>query len=85
VGDFDVAKVPHHGSPHQHPGFAAWADAELAVISVGADNSFGHPAHETIADWHESGATVLRTDKHGDIAIVPDVHGSVGWVTRRTP
>jgi competence protein ComEC len=85
VGDFDVAKVPHHGSPHQHPGFAAWADAELAVISVGADNSFGHPAHETIADWRESGATVLRTDKHGDIAIVPDVHGSVGWVTRRTP
>jgi competence protein ComEC len=84
-GGFDVVKIPHHGSPHQHPRFASWADAEVAIVSVGADNSFGHPADSTIAQWQESGATVVRTDLHGDVAIVIDHQQQVGWVPRRGP
>lgn len=84
-GDFHVAKIPHHGSPHQHPRFAVWADADIAVVSVGADNSFGHPAAETLSQWQQAGAMVLRTDQHGDIAIVRTEQGQLGWVTRRTP
>lgn len=84
-GNFDVAKVPHHGSPHQHPRFATWADADLALISVGADNSFGHPADDTLREWQASGAIVVRTDQYGDIAIVRDDDGQVGWVSRRNP
>lgn len=81
-GDFDVVKVPHHGSVHQHPRFASWADAELALISVGEDNSFGHPAPETIEQWQATGATVVRTDLLGDIAVVVDAEGRLGWVGR---
>lgn len=84
-GDFHVAKVPHHGSPHQHPRFAAWADADVALVSVGVENSFGHPNAETLIEWQEAGASVLRTDQHGDIAIVRTPEGGIGWVTRRTP
>ena len=81
-GGFDVVKVPHHGSRHQYPGFPAWADAEVAVVSVGADNEFGHPAPETVRSWEESGARVLRTDVHGDIALLIDDSGRLAWVGR---
>ena len=81
-GDFDVVKVPHHGSVHQHPRFASWASAELALVSVGEDNSFGHPSPETLEQWRAAGATVVRTDLLGDIAVVVDVEGRLGWVGR---
>lgn len=83
AGDFDVVKVPHHGSRHQHPRFAAWADADVAVVSVGAGNEFGHPAPETIRSWEASGAHVLRTDVNGDIAVLFDDSGRLAWVGRR--
>lgn len=71
-GGFDIAKVPHHGSRHQHPDFAKWADAQVAIVSVGADNDFAHPAHETLDAWKQTGARIARTDVHGDIAVVID-------------
>ncbi|HEV8024849.1 MAG TPA: ComEC/Rec2 family competence protein [Candidatus Nanopelagicales bacterium] len=70
VGGFDIAKVPHHGSGHQHPDFAAWADADAALVSVGADNSFSHPAPSTLQAWQHTGALIARTDWHRDIAVV---------------
>ena len=71
-GGFDVAKIPHHGSRHQHPDFPRWADAQVAIVSVGADNDFSHPARETIDAWEQSGARIARTDLHGDVAVVID-------------
>jgi competence protein ComEC len=44
--------------------------AGLAVISVGADNDYGHPASETIAGLAATGERVLRTDRDGAVAIV---------------
>ena len=83
-GGFDIVKVPHHGSGHQHPDFPTWVDADLAVISVGEDNEFGHPAPETLDSWSAAGAVVARTDRHRDIAIVrPPKRGqqdsATGW------
>ena len=78
-GGFDIAKVPHHGSRNQHPRFANWAGARVALITVGADNEYGHPAPETLAAWQSS--RVLRTDLHSDIAIVRTDEGW-GTVTR---
>ena len=46
------------------------ADAPLALVSVGADNVYGHPAPSTIRLLHQSGAVVRRTDQDGDIAVV---------------
>lgn len=70
LGGFDIVKVPHHGSRHQHPDFAPWADADIAVISVGQDNEFAHPAPSAVEAWGASGALVARTDRHRDIAVV---------------
>src|SRR6185295_2404 len=45
----DVFKVAHHGSANQDPDFVLDTGAALALISVGADNDYGHPAPETLA------------------------------------
>ncbi len=85
LGGFDVVKIPHHGSAHQHPRFARWADSRVALISVGEDNGFGHPAPDTIAAWEAAGAQVLRTDLYGDVALLLDESRALAWVARKTP
>ena len=65
----DVLKVPHHGAGTSDPDWLEGVGAEIAVISVGA-NDFGHPVPWVITELEESGATVLRTDLEGDV-IVP--------------
>lgn len=79
--DFDVVKVPHHGSRYQSPLLTTWAPAPIALISVGADNDYGHPAPETVDAWTAVGALVARTDRDGDVAVVSSEDG-VGVVTR---
>jgi competence protein ComEC len=72
-GPVDVLKVAHHGS--DDAGLAALLDRihpELAVISVGADNSYGHPTGATLATLAGHGVRTLRTDQEGDVVI--DVH-----------
>ena len=70
VINFDVIKVAHHGSRYQSSDFASWADAEVAFISVGKDNDYGHPAPETISLYELNGSQVFRTDLQGDLAIM---------------
>ena len=79
---FDVVKVAHHGSRYQDPVLASWTAGRIAVISVGADNRYGHPAPETLEAWQSVAARIMRTDEHGDVAIVVD-RGNLGVVTRR--
>jgi competence protein ComEC len=78
----DVLKVPHHGSRYQDLPFLASLGARLAVISVGADNAYGHPAPETVAALAQTGARVLRTDTDGAVAVV-EHDGRLGAVSRR--
>ncbi|MEI2644051.1 MAG: ComEC/Rec2 family competence protein [Candidatus Nanopelagicales bacterium] len=73
--DADIVKVPHHGSANFDPALPAAVSARLALVGVGADNTFGHPAPEAIAAWQASGAQVLTTEDNGDIAVRTD--GSV--------
>ncbi len=79
---FDVVKVPHHGSADLAPGFAEATAASVALVSVGADNDYGHPSAAAITAWEQVGAQVLRTDLSGDLAVVAAGEG-VGVVTRR--
>jgi competence protein ComEC len=65
----DVLKVPHHGSRYQDPALLAGLGARLAVISVGADNDYGHPAAATVAMLRAAGMRVERTDLDGDVAV----------------
>ena len=63
----DYLKVAHHGSKYQDLTFNALANPDLAIISVGAGNKYGHPADGTVKLFKR----VVRTDKLGAIAIDP--------------
>jgi competence protein ComEC len=68
-----VLKIAHHGS--RTSSAAALLDAwrpQIAVISCGRGNRFGHPAPEVLARLAAIGATVLRTDLDGQITIETD-------------
>ncbi|WP_188196453.1 ComEC/Rec2 family competence protein [Nonomuraea sp. SYSU D8015] len=77
----DILKTPHHGSHRQSPAFLASLGARVALISVGADNDYGHPAPPTLALLQRLGATAYRTDQSGDIAVV-ERDGGLAVVTR---
>ncbi len=86
----DVLKVAHHGSATSST--AAFLDAvhpRLAVISLGAGNSYGHPSAEVVHSLLDRGATVLRTDQLGSIVLSTDGHsvqvdaGGHTWPARR--
>jgi competence protein ComEC len=77
----DVLKVPHHGSRYQDLDFLLSLGARLALVSVGADNDYGHPAVSTLAPLAATGARVLRTDRDGDLVVVQR-DGRLGVVTR---
>ncbi|MDW4906093.1 ComEC/Rec2 family competence protein [Streptomyces sp. ADMS] len=66
----DVLKVAHHGSAYQDPDLIRAAAPRLALISCGADNTYGHPAPSTVAALRDGGAMVLRTDEDGALAVV---------------
>ncbi len=65
----DVMKVAHHGSAHQDFTFLRKVAPRLALISCGEDNTYGHPAPGTVAALRAQGATVLRTDRDGAVAV----------------
>lgn len=65
----DVLKVPHHGSRHQDPDLLSRLGARVALVSVGADNTYGHPAPPTLDLLRRAGMRVLRTDRSGDVAV----------------
>jgi competence protein ComEC len=66
----DVFKVPHHGSRDQLPALATAVAPRVALVSVGANNDYGHPAPSTLSTLTGLGAVVARTDTDGDIAVV---------------
>ena len=69
----DVLKVGHHGSRNSTSElFLGLVSPEDAVISVGADNKYGHPANETINILGNFGAQIFRTDKDGSVTIESD-------------
>jgi len=60
--------VAHHGSNDSSTAaFLAVADPKLAVISVGADNTFGHPGADTLQRLADvvGANNIYRTDKNG--------------------
>jgi competence protein ComEC len=65
----DVLKVPHHGSGDADPAFLAATGARLALVSVGADNTYGHPAPDLLRWLAQAGMRVHRTDREGDLAL----------------
>ncbi|MFN2601983.1 MAG: DNA internalization-related competence protein ComEC/Rec2 [Gemmatimonadaceae bacterium] len=71
----DVLKVGHHGSSTSSTDeFLAAVHPAAAIISVGADNPYGHPSADVLASLGRVGARVVRTDKLGTIIVRTDGH-----------
>lgn len=64
----DIYKSGHHGAKNANDKeFVLSVDPEVATISVGEDNSFGHPHYRTIKNLEKTGAEIFRTDIQGDL------------------
>jgi len=75
----EYIKIPHHGSKNgisnnlldaSHP--------EIAVISAGRNNRYGHPHQEVIKLLRDKEIKIMRTDEMGDVEIITD--GSEWWL-----
>jgi competence protein ComEC len=64
-----VVAMAHHGSKFQDPALAALLDPAVTLVSVGEDNSYGHPAPEAIELYEGVGTSLWRTDVDGEIRI----------------
>ena len=68
-----VLKFPHHGASFfELATFLRTVRPEIATISVGRDNPFGHPKGENIQMLKQSGCQVYRTDTDGAITLITD-------------
>jgi len=70
-----VLKVAHHGSKtSSSQQFLAAVDPEVAVISAGADNPFGHPSPEVVERLIDrlGKDNVYRTDQDGSVELITD-------------
>jgi len=70
-GPIDVLKVSHHGSEDTGlPELLDESSPRLAVISVGADNRYGHPVPDVLEELESEGVKTIRTDQSGTVSIV---------------
>jgi competence protein ComEC len=74
VGVVDIYKLSHHGSKYQDEGLMKALSPQIALISVGAKNPYGHPAKESIDSLTRLGTQVFRTDTDGAIAVTASAH-----------
>jgi beta-lactamase superfamily II metal-dependent hydrolase len=90
----NVVKVAHHGSMNgTSPQWIAATRPQVAVIWVGAGNTYGHPSPLVINEWQSAGARVFRTDRDGTVVVVANEDGTFvvttdnaqGNVVRITP
>jgi competence protein ComEC len=69
----DVMKIGHHGSTSSSTtAFLAAVAPKIAVIPVGAGNTYDHPAQQTLDRLSAIGATVYRTDQAGTVIVRTD-------------
>ena len=74
-GQVDVVKVAHHGSRDQSPDLYADLGATVGLISVGADNGYGHPTDRLLDILASDGTAAVRTDQQGLAVVAPDPGG----------
>ena len=71
--EWEYIKIPHHGSKNGLSGKLLDAvSPQVAVISAGKNNSYGHPHQEIIKMLSDKGVRILRTDEGGDVEVVTD-------------
>lgn len=72
----DVYKASHHGSKNGDTEGSVTAFApESVIISVGFENSYGHPDDEALALYRNTGADIYRTDESGTVVVSATADG----------
>ena len=69
AGGVDVLKVPHHGARNGGTALIEDLRPSLALISVGADNDYGHPAPSILSSLQDTGTAIARTDLLGSVSL----------------
>ena len=68
-----VLKAGHHGSnTSSSPAFIEAVDPEVAVLSYGQDNKYGHPHFEVVKSLQQAGSKIYGTAESGHIVIATD-------------
>lgn len=69
----NVVKIGHHGSDtSSSEDFISQVQPEIAIISVGKDNDYGHPKEEVLNRLQKRNITIFRTDIDGTIVLTCD-------------
>lgn len=69
----DVLKVGHHGAKESSSQvFLDKVQPKIAVIGVGAKNSYGHPTNDALSRFKKYKTTIYRTDKNGSVVVSSD-------------
>lgn len=79
---YAVVKVAHHGSADQDAGLYRSVEPSIALVTVGADNDYGHPRTEILEVLVAEGARIARTDTQGVIALWQAAGGVAIWRER---
>jgi competence protein ComEC len=73
-----VLQVPHHGSrTSSSPEFVDRVNPDVAIVSAGYRNRFGHPKDDVIDRYRALGSRVYRTDRDGALLLVIGAEGNV--------
>lgn len=76
---YRVLKVSHHGAANGGPEVPRAFAPELALIGVGKDNDYGHPAPKTVETLVGLGTNIQRTDHDGTIVVRATPEGIHVW------
>lgn len=84
--DSDVLKVGHHGSEtSSSEAFIQKVSPEIAIISCGENNSYGHPNEVTLETLKEYDADIYRTDESGTIIVTADQNKKISVDKKASP
>lgn len=79
-----IVKVAHHGSADQAAELYEAIRPDVALISVGRDNSYGHPTKRTMDLLRRLGSKILRTDEHGALGLAETDSGLTASISGRS-
>ena len=85
VPSVDVLKAAHHGSRDAvSPGWLSATKPDAVVISVGLNNTYGHPDPWAMRYYQTASDFIYRTDHHGQVTILGNLDGTFDVITRQT-
>jgi len=85
LGRVDVVKVAHHGSADQSEQLYLDVHAMVGIISVGADNTYGHPTDRLLGILGRAGTRPFRTDLGGLTTVSGTAAHLTLWSSRAPP